>query len=277
MSSESHIIGDNHLFGLLSWIMSRSPTETTSLRMRPLKRPACPAQKLLSTPERGEHIPETFRWIFRLPQPAHLLTLSASLCLAFLFYPQTISAHVGGTNPPSTLSSLIYVACFATHFGTQFWMTFASGLVLFFSLPRHVFGRVQRCLFPKYFFVNSVLSGVTLLLFLIHHPRAAQGEMRLQMWTLLVCFVSEFFARLYVVPGLLEALEERMVLEEGAGVGQEVGYHDPGPLAHCPHYNQVNRRFRKYHAVCACANILSMACSTLHLYFLSTKLRAALT
>ncbi|KFM57113.1 hypothetical protein X975_24370, partial [Stegodyphus mimosarum] len=125
--------------------------------------------------------------------------------------------------------------------------------------------------------LNSLLSAITLALFILHHPTTAQGELKVQMWTLLVCFLSEFGARLYIVPSLIDALEERMNLEENAGVGMEVGYHNPGPLAYCPHYSQINKKFRKYHAICACANILSMGCTTLHLYFLSTRLRSALT
>lgn len=97
------------------------------------------------------------------------------------------------------------------------------------------------------------------------------------MWTLLLCFLAELSARLYVVPGLLDALEERMAIEENAGVGMEIGYHNPGPLAFCPHYKKVNKKFRLFHGVCACLNVISMACSTLHLYFLSTRLRSALT
>lgn len=202
------------------------------------------------------------------------MTLVTSLYLGFLFFPRDNRL---APNEPSTFTSLMYIACFATHFGTQFWMTFASGLVLFFSLPRHIFGKVQKCLFPKYFMVNALLSAITLALFILHHPSAAQGELKLQIWTLLICFLSELGASLYVVPGLLAALEERMVLEENAGVGMEVGCHNPGPLAHCPHYTQINKRFRWYHGVCATANILAMSCSAMHLYFLSTKLRLALT
>uniref|UniRef100_A0A2L2Y3W0 Uncharacterized protein n=2 Tax=Parasteatoda tepidariorum TaxID=114398 RepID=A0A2L2Y3W0_PARTP len=125
--------------------------------------------------------------------------------------------------------------------------------------------------------VNSLLSAITLALFICHHPTTAQGELKVQMWTLLVCFLSEFCARMYIVPGLLDALDERMTIEENAGVGMEIGCHKPGPLAYCPHYTMINKRFRWYHGLCACANILSMACSTLHLYFLSTRLRSALT
>lgn len=40
-----------------------------------------------------------------------------------------------------------------------------AGLSLYFSLPRHAFGEVQKVLFPKYFTLNSVLSFIVLVQF----------------------------------------------------------------------------------------------------------------
>jgi hypothetical protein len=41
---------------------------------------------------------------------------------------------------------------------------------LYFALPRHTFGEVQRVLFPRYFTINACLSLTTLLIFVKHHP-----------------------------------------------------------------------------------------------------------
>ncbi|GIY16575.1 DUF4149 domain-containing protein [Caerostris darwini] len=161
--------------------------------------PQCRRKALAGNLIKKNLIPTKFEWLFRISQPAHFMTLVTSLYLAFLFFPRENRL---APEQPSTFTSLMYVACFAMHFGTQFWMTFASGLVLFFSLPRHIFGKVQKCLFPKYFMLNSLLSAITLALFILHHPSTAQGELKVQMWTLLICFLSEFGARLYIVPGL---------------------------------------------------------------------------
>lgn len=99
----------------------------------------------------------------------------------------------------SRVSSFIYLASFVMHFGAQIWMTFVSGnrktvaffflimniilqstfsvmydpftgLSLYFALPRHTFGEVQRVLFPRYFTINACLSLITLLIFVKHHP-----------------------------------------------------------------------------------------------------------
>lgn len=93
-------------------------------------------------------------------QPAHLVTAVTVLYIAFLLFPSENQRQL------SPLWTLIYLTSFAIHFGSQFWMTFVSGLALYFNLPRHVFGNVQKVLFPKYFFLNSVLSFITLAIFL---------------------------------------------------------------------------------------------------------------
>lgn len=69
----------------------------------------------------------------------------------------------------SPIWSLLYLGAFSTHFGAQIWMTFVSGLALYFAMPRHTFGHIQKILFPKYFLLNSVLSLITLYVFLRAH------------------------------------------------------------------------------------------------------------
>ena len=42
-------------------------------------------------------------------------------------------------------------------------------------LPRHTFGLVQSKLFSKYFFLGTVMSGVTCLTFFLVHPFGEWG------------------------------------------------------------------------------------------------------
>jgi len=97
-------------------------------------------------------------------------------------------------HPFSRTASFIYLASFVMHFGAQIWMTFVSGnyekdvkhlrgirasrllissllyrnliagLSLYFALPRHTFGEVQRVLFPRYFTINACLPERRFLL-----------------------------------------------------------------------------------------------------------------
>lgn len=66
----------------------------------------------------------------------------------------------------SPLWGVLYLGSFSAHLGAQIWMTFISGLSLYFALPRHTFGNIQQVLFPKYFLLNAVLSLITLIVFL---------------------------------------------------------------------------------------------------------------
>lgn len=60
------------------------------------------------------------------------------------------------------------------------------GLSLYFALPRHTFGEVQRVLFPKYFTINTCLSLTTLLIFVKHHPiHTWDAEIAIQVYSLL--------------------------------------------------------------------------------------------
>ena len=46
--------------------------------------------------------------------------------------------------------------CFSVWFGAAIWVSFISGFVMFKTLPRHMFGRVQAKLFPRYFGLSAV-------------------------------------------------------------------------------------------------------------------------
>lgn len=93
--------------------------------------------------------------------------------LGFLLYP---SNH---EDSHSRLTAFLYMGSYCVHFGSQIWMTFISGLSLYFSLPRHTFGKVQKVLFPKYFLFNAILSLTTVATFLrnynmqLHHSNIA--------------------------------------------------------------------------------------------------------
>ncbi|KAK7081680.1 hypothetical protein SK128_010406 [Halocaridina rubra] len=63
-----------------------------------------------------------------------------------------------------------------------------------------------------------------------------------------------------------------MAIEREAGLGQEVGSNRPGRLSHCPHYMRLYKTFRKTHLVIAAGNMFAMAATSLHLYYVATKL-----
>jgi len=214
----------------------------------------------------------TFKILFQLPQPAHLIVLMTVLYLGFVLFPKD---HPTKTYEPGTFSNLVYIGSFATHFGAQMWMTFVSGIVLFFTIPRNHFSQVQRILFPKYFLMNTILGLLTLTTFVQHHPDTWSLQQKIQVWALSVCCLIELATRLYIVPPLLQLMAIRTLIEDEAGIGNEIGRHDPGKLKDCPHYNQIHRQFRKMHGFCAAANVTAVACNGIHLYHLATCITTA--
>ncbi|GAB6019518.1 hypothetical protein CHUAL_001094 [Chamberlinius hualienensis] len=214
------------------------------------------------------------KWILSLPQPAHLVAVVGLIYLGFTFFPKESRDGDLDVDGPNAVSTLVYMGTFAAHFGAQMWMTFISGIVLFFAIPRNVFAQVQRVLFPLYFFLNSILSLATIVTFIQHHQNyALSRQLQTQVWLLSLCFLIELCTRLYVVPPLLDALETRMELEKKADVGHEIGHHDPGKLKNSQEYIRLHKRFRKFHGLCAAANLTAVACNVIHLYFIATTIK----
>jgi hypothetical protein len=88
-----------------------------------------------------------------------------------------------------------------------------------------------------------------------------------------VCFLLELLIRLYLAPPLLSLIAAKIAMEKAAGVGMNVGRHDPGTLAKCPHYVKMHEASRKMHSLIAIGNLTSIACTMLHLLYLANKLR----
>ncbi|RZB41087.1 DUF4149 domain containing protein [Asbolus verrucosus] len=209
-----------------------------------------------------------YKILFNTTQPAHVVTTLAVIIVSLLFVPSGRK-----TSLESPLWSLIYLGSFSAHLGAQIWMTFVSGLSLYFALPRHTFGNIQKVLFPKYFLMNAILSLTTLFVFLrAHNSHLRSTEIAVQTATMTLCFLIELLIRLYLTPPLLRLMTIKNKIESQAGVGMEVGKLVPGNLLNCPHYVQIHKAFRKVHMTIAIGNIITMACTVSHLYYLSQKL-----
>lgn len=210
-----------------------------------------------------------YRELMEHSQPAHLVTIVAVVYLAFRLFPDS-RRHA---TEASTLTRLLYIAAVSTVFGSQVWMTFVSGLALFLSVPRHVFAQVQQVLFPLYFLTNAVLMLVAVVTYTRHHPTHLwDNHQMMQGGILVTCFLVNLGIRLYLAPVLTKLITVKMAIEREAGLGQEVGSSRPGVLANCPHYMRLFRAFRRTHIIIAIGNMVSMAATSFHLYYLATKL-----
>ncbi|CAH0727656.1 unnamed protein product, partial [Brenthis ino] len=156
----------------------------------------------------------------------------------------------------------LYVGAVATHLGAQIWMTLVSGIVLYFSLPRHEFGRVQTILFPVYYAFNSLVSLLAALAyFRTQCLTRFENTSWIQLALLLVVFSIEAYVRLWLVRPMLRAKHIKTQMEEAAGGGQEVGRLVLGELAHCPRYLRVLKTFRAYHSFIAMGTMITLGCS----------------
>lgn len=77
-----------------------------------------------------------FRVLTRTTQPAHLIALLIATFVLSILWPDLVStpAEMKMTEEPlsaqktrNKYSILMYLGVFATHFGSQMWMTFVSG------------------------------------------------------------------------------------------------------------------------------------------------------
>ncbi|XP_020292106.1 transmembrane protein 205 [Pseudomyrmex gracilis] len=215
---------------------------------------------------------KAFKILFYTAQPAHVIMIASVLFVTSFLVPMKERVQVSG-HLTSRTTSFIYLASFVIHFGAQIWMTFVSGLSLYFALPRHAFGEVQRVLFPRYFTINACLSLITLLIFVKHHPTNTwDTEIATQVIAMSGAFFLELLIRLYLTPPLLRLIVQKNNLERAAGVGNEIGRHNPGPLKNCPHYLKIHQAFRRVHVCIAMGNMLTMACTVLHLHYIASKL-----
>lgn len=78
--------------------------------------------------------------------------------------------------------------------------------------------------------------------------------------------------RLYLAPPLIELITMKNEIEKEANVGMEIGKLEPGALLDDANYLQLHLRFRKLHMSIAIGNILTMMCTVIQLYYLSSRL-----
>ncbi|XP_046803556.1 transmembrane protein 205 isoform X2 [Lucilia cuprina] len=174
------------------------------------------------------------------------------------------------------LALIAYLGAFSTHFGAQIWMTFVSGLSLYFSLPRHMFGQCQQILFPKYFAMNAALSIIMLILYVKFLVNTWSLAKCIQLGSLALTGAIELLVRLYLAPPLLRLMHEKYKIEGTIGSGKEIGSLVQGDLVKCPHYQRIHKAFRRIHMTVAIGNMITMAASCLQLYYIAGQLQISI-
>ncbi|XP_058064020.1 uncharacterized protein LOC131213849 [Anopheles bellator] len=241
-----------------------------------------------------------YRILTSTTQPSHAITAIVTSLVLVALWPNLLGSDgaAGGSyrtpvdaadrkqNVASQLfTQLAYLGSFTIHFGAQIWMTFVSGLALYFSLPRHTFGLIQEVLFPKYFALGTGLSTISLISFVElrrnHRPELAHRPLAywepadlLQIVVLALTAALELIVRLYLAPPMLRLMHEKHRIEAKASIGQEVGQYEGGSseqLVRSDHYKATHKKFRQIHMTTAILNIVSLTCTCIHLLYLATK------
>lgn len=206
----------------------------------------------------------------RTTQPAHVASILFVLTISYCMWPEL---HKKRERQSNQLTTLVYIRSFAAHFGAQLWMTFVSGLALYFALPRHTFGMCQEILFPKYFIINALLSSTTLVTFAKINKRDDETRwIIIQLAALSTSVVIEMTIYLYLTPSLLKLMRTKHELEQSLGNGQEIGHQEAYEGIQSRQYQKVQKAFRTVHIKCAIGNIVTICCSFIHLHYLALKL-----
>ncbi|XP_053681886.1 transmembrane protein 205 [Sabethes cyaneus] len=234
-----------------------------------------------------------YKILTRTTQPSHAISMLFVSFMLLVLWPNIVGQSPDAesecvrptANRAGVLVSLAYFGSFAMHFGAQMWMTFVSGLALYFNLPRHTFGRIQEILFPKYFSMGTALSVVTLLTFIklqqAAHPELSTASLNswepallLQLIALALCAALELIVWLYLAPPMLRLMHLKYNFEARETVGQEVGQFsgtENAQLRRSNPYQNVHKRFRQIHMATAMINMTSLLCTFVHLHYLASR------
>uniref|UniRef100_A0A182K6T8 TMEM205-like domain-containing protein n=1 Tax=Anopheles christyi TaxID=43041 RepID=A0A182K6T8_9DIPT len=240
---------------------------------------------------------QLYKIVTNTTQPSHVISAIVVSMVLVALWPNLISGQssagecarsrldVGDNSRGNPLTQIAYLGSFTIHFGAQIWMTFVSGLALYFSLPRHTFGLIQEILFPKYFTLGTGLSTISLVSF-VELRRSTRPELAyrslarwdpvdlLQIAALGLTASLELFVRLYLAPPMLRLMHEKHRIEAGASIGQEVGQFDGagnGYLERSCYYKATHKKFRQIHMATAILNMVSLTCTCVHLLYLATR------
>lgn len=99
------------------------------------------------------------------------------------------------------LTRALHLFTFSTVYGSAFWVTFVSGMILSKHVPRQQFGYVQSRMFPVYLRIMAVGQVVLLLLHSLLHPWfSAERVERLQLLNFAVMIASTLLNAYVVEP-----------------------------------------------------------------------------
>lgn len=167
-----------------------------------------------------------------------------------------------GSNFYSTLCFLFF---FAFGLGMNLWVTFIAGIVMFKTLPRHMFGNVQSRLFPCFFAASGVSFMAQLFSFSpVRSWNILDSEDDCMILTLIMGFMCSFINGWHVGP------KSSVIMFKCHAFEKEEGETPPHivKLKENEEYVKLRKQFGKYHGMSMMANLVCLAAHLYTLYFI---------
>jgi len=162
---------------------------------------------------------------------------------------------------------LLHLLAFSSWFGCSVWVSFVAGIVMFKTLPRHTFGRLQSRLFPAYFWFSAATNGISLATSGALHGgdnnnNAEQKGIPYSLAIILACTLLNLF---YFEPATTRVMYQRHAVEKRLGTGHEIGKIRPDDpeKANDPRLKALSKTFGMLHGVSTLLNLaaLGFGCS----------------
>lgn len=166
----------------------------------------------------------------------------------------------------------IHLFSFASWFGCSMWVNFISGIVMFKTLPRHTFGRLQAALFPRFFQYSAVCIGICILTDVMMSGLNKKSLVPLvQLFNLIAIFVTILMNLLVLEPKTTRIMYLRHKVERRLGTGHEIGQLKPSDpeKAKDPELVELTKQFGMYHGMSASLSLLGLASGIWHIFWLS--------
>lgn len=167
----------------------------------------------------------------------------------------------GGIGMGSHGTMLLHLLAFSSWFGCSVWVSFIAGIVMFKTLPRHTFGRLQSKLFPAYFIFSAgaiiiaiVTSGALMV------SRDDTTTTTNIPYSLIVILACTLLNLLYFEPATTRVMYQRHAVEKRLGTGHEIGKIRPDdPLkANDPQLKALSKTFGMLHGISTLLNLAAL-------------------
>ena len=162
-------------------------------------------------------------WNKQVVRAVILATVLAG-CTWFSSSSSSSSPNIGSPNSHSLM--LLHLLAFSSWFGCSVWVSFPAGIVMFKTLPRHTFGRLQSKLFPAYFLFSAgaiiIAIGTSgdLLSSTTSTTTTASAITTIIPYSLIVILACILINLLYFEPATTRVMYQRHAVEKRLGTGR---------------------------------------------------------